>query len=173
MTISQTGPRAISEARAGFTLMEIIIVMMLVVVVLAVAAPSLRGFARGRTDADAAAGVLALTQLARSTAATLGTTCRLNVDADAGLCWVTVQEAGVFVELGTDLGRPLVLPTGMVAAVELAPNQQPRNYVQFLPDGRAEQAVLSLTDRGGGVWRIQCPSATDRFRLISPWEARP
>jgi Tfp pilus assembly protein FimT len=150
--------------------MELVIVMMLLVVVLAVAAPSLRSFAHGRTDADAAAGVLAMTRLARSTAATMGTPCRVNIDPEAGLCWVTVQEAGVFVELETDLGKPLQLPDDMIVVIELAPGQEPRNFVQFLPDGRTEQAAISLTDRDGGVWRIQCPSPTDRFRLVKPWE---
>jgi len=150
--------------------MEIIIVMVLVATVLGIVAPSLRGFARGRTDADAARSVLAMTHLARSIAATSGTPVRVNVDNEAGLCWVTVQQAGAFVQLATDMGRCLELPKGTTVAIELPTGQQPRAYVTFLPDGRTEQAVISLTNRNGEVWQVSCPSATDRFRIVKPWE---
>ena len=150
--------------------MELIIVLVLVATVLGIVAPSLRGFARGRTDADAARSVLAMTHLARSIAATSGTPVRVNVDSEAGLCWVTVQQAGAFVELTTDIGRRIELPKGTTVEIELPAGKEPRNYVNFLPDGRTEQAVISLTNRNGEAWHVSCLSATDRFRIVKPWE---
>mgnify|MGYP001021501806 CR=1 FL=1 len=150
--------------------MELILVMMLVATVLAVAAPSLRSFARGRAEADAAARVLSMTQLARSVSATTGTPARLNVDPEAGLLWVTVQRGGTYVDLDTAIGNPVELPPDMGVKLELAPDQEQRNYVQFQPDGRGEQATIALFTAGGGVWQVVCPTDTDRFRVLKPWE---
>ena len=80
---SPTGP---SDRRAtgAFTLLELIAVLVLISAVLAIAAPSLRGFVRGRQTAEAAAQMLSLTHLARSRAASQGCIHRLNVDTETG-----------------------------------------------------------------------------------------
>lgn len=147
--------------------------MLVIAVLLGAAAPSLRGFAQGRSDADAAASVLAMTHMAQNLAATMGTVSRLNFDFQTNTYWVTVQQAGAFVDLQTDLGRPFALPKGMSFRLELPPGQEQRPYLQFLPDGRSEQALVSLINRDGEIYRVYCPSATERFRIIKPWEQQP
>lgn len=158
------------KARAGFTLFELIAVLVLIATLLGLAAPSLRGFGRGRADADAAAGMLAMTHMARNLAATMGTVSRLNIDDETGTYWVTVQQAGVYEELQTDQGRHFRLADGMTVRLELAPGVEMRPYVQFLPDGRTEQAMISLICRNEDVYRIYCPAATEMFRIVEPWE---
>jgi len=167
--ISTTG-HSPDKARAGFTLFELIVVLVLIATLLGLAAPSLRGFGRGRSDADAAAGVLAMTHMARNLAATMGTVSRLNIDDETGTYWVTVQRAGVYEELQTDQGRHFRLADGMTVRLELPASQEQRPYVQFTPDGRAKQATISLISRDGDIYRVYCPSATDVFRIIEPWE---
>lgn len=71
MTLT-TGPPGDRGARGAFTLLELIAVLVLISTVLAAAAPSLRGFVRGRRTAEAAAKVLSLTHLGRSRAVSWG-----------------------------------------------------------------------------------------------------
>jgi len=145
-------------------------VLLVVAVAMGVVAPSLAGFAHARADAEAADNVLALMHLARNRAATLGTVSRVNFEAETNSCWVTVQEAGAFVPLNSELGLPVDLPEDMSVRVELPENIEPRDYVQFMPDGRAEQAMVTLFGGDGKIYKILCPSATDRFRILKPGE---
>jgi len=174
-TISTTGhcPGRADGAASGFTLFELVMVLMLLAVLLGAAVPRMRGFAVGRADADAADSVLAMTRMARDLAATNGTVSRLNFDFQAGGYWLTVQQGGKFVEPGTSDSRPQVLPSGMGVKLDLPPEVEQRPYVQFMPDGRAEEAMISLICRDGDVYRVCCPSATDTFRVIKPTEYQP
>jgi prepilin-type N-terminal cleavage/methylation domain-containing protein len=171
-TTSTTG-HSPHRDEAGFTLIELILVLMLAAVLLAVAAPSLRGFAGGQDDAGAASGVLAMTRMARDLAATNGTVSRLNFDFQTNTYWVTIQQGGTFVEPGTGESGHYSLANGMIARLELPPGQEQRPYVQFMPDGRSEQAIVLLICRNGDVYRVYCPSATDMFRIIKPTEQQP
>lgn len=158
------------NAREGFTLFELITVLVLIATLLGLAAPSLSGFRRGRADADAAASVLAMTRMARNLAATMGTVSRVNIDEETGTYWVTVQKAGVFEELMTDQGRHFRLSDGMTCRLELADRVESRPYVQFTPDGRTEQATITLLCRNDDVYLVQCPAATEMFRIVKPSE---
>jgi Tfp pilus assembly protein FimT len=170
--------------------MELILVLVVIGVVLALNAPSLRGFFASRRTADTASTLLALTKWAQSEAVTNGHLCRLNVDAASGTFWLTVQEAGVFVEKSFDMGRRFQAPEGASLSLRndaLTPSasKAPLNlglkkndsapaaasYIQFYPSGRKDAATIEITDRGGQVFQITCPSATDPFQVISPSEA--
>lgn len=146
-------------------------VLVLISTVLAMAAPSLRGFSRGRQTADAAAQVLALTHLARSQAVTQACVYRLNIDTETNTYWLTMQQAGAFVELDCEHGRRFRFPNGVSVTLELPPVDGPTSYIQFYPDGRSDQATIGLTGRGGDVFEVTCPSASERFRVLSPSEA--
>jgi prepilin-type N-terminal cleavage/methylation domain-containing protein len=175
MAATTTSPTGHSHDRLapGFTLIELILVLMLLSVLLALAAPSLRGFAGGQADADAADGVLGMTRMARDLAATKGVVTRLNFDFQDGTYWVTMQERGIFVEPGAGESGHYRLAAGMRAGLDLAPGQEQRPYVQFTPDGRAEQAMISLMCGNGDVYRVYCASATEMFRVIKPTEPQP
>lgn len=76
-------PRANLRARAaGFTLIELILVMALLLIVLAVSAPSLYSFFRGRSLDSEAKRLLALTRYAQSRAASEGVPMALWIDPD-------------------------------------------------------------------------------------------
>ena len=151
--------------------MELVLVLVVVSVVLALAAPSLRGFFASRQTADAAATMLSLTHWARSHARAQGRPCRLNIDADAGVCWLTVQEAGAFVELKSEMGRRFQLPQGAMVSVRSEGSQPGPAYIQFYPSGRCDAVTIDIQGRQGEVFQVSCPSAVEPYRVIAPSEA--
>jgi prepilin-type N-terminal cleavage/methylation domain-containing protein len=168
-------PAARKSARArrrrGFTLLELIMVLGLVGVLLAMAAPSLRGFMASRKTADAAAQVLALTQLAGSRAVAQGSVYRLNIDAPTGTYWLSSQQGGAFVDLNCEFGRRFQLPEGTRVRVVSPWGDVPLSYIEFQPNGRTAEATIELTGRQGEFYQVTCDSATEEFRIISPLEA--
>ena len=144
--------------------------LVLISTVLAIAAPSLRGFVHGRQTADAAARILSLTHLARSRAISGGCIHRLNIDTQTGTYWLTMQRTGAFVEIEGGHGRRYGLPAGTSAAVDVPADDQGVSYVQFHPDGRCDPATIQLTGSQGETLQIICPSASERFRIVSPEE---
>jgi len=168
---SATGKKT-DRTRGGFTLLELIVVLVLLSTVLAIAAPSLRGFARGRQTSDTAARILALTRLARSRSASWGCPMRLNLDPDQREYWLTMQTGGVWVELEGDLGRRHELPVGVTMQLDLPwlDDRPDESYVQFHPDGRCDEATIQLTGGQGEVYQVTCPSPSERFRIIQPEE---
>ena len=148
--------------------------LVLIGTVLAIVAPSLRGFVRGRQTANAAADILSLTHMARSRAAARGSVHRLNVDTEAGAYWLTMHRAGAFVPIDGNDGRHHALPVGVSIVVDPPVAGEAITYVGFHPDGRCDQATIQLTGMQGEVLWVACPSASERFRIVSPSEdARP
>jgi len=164
-------PRGLRRrAGSGFTLLELIVVLGLVGVLLALAA--LKGFFASRRTADAAAQMLALTQFAGSRAAAQGTVYRLNIDAQTSTYWLTVQQEGMFVDLGCEFGRPFQLPEGTTVRVVSLDGGVPLPYIDFYPDGRTQEATIELTGRRGEIFLVTCESATEAFHVVSPQEAQ-
>jgi prepilin-type N-terminal cleavage/methylation domain-containing protein len=168
--------RATRAWAPGFTLLELIAVLVLISAMLALAAPSLRRFARGRETTDAATHLLALAHLARSQAAAGAQVWRLNVDPDEGTYWLTVREAGLFVQPRRDYGRLFRFPDNVVVRLEVPETQDDSDTgdaapcIQFYPDGRSDPAVVELEDTEGRLVQVVSPSATERFRIETPTE---
>lgn len=159
------------ESARAFTLIELVLVLVVVSVVLALCAPSLRGFFASRQTADAAATMLSLTKWARTEAVSRGRPCRLNIDAPSGTFWLTVQEAGRFVPLDSEMGRRFQVPQGAAVDVQSdLPGPAP-SYLQFYPSGRSDMAAIEIRGRQGEVFLVASPSATEPYRVISPSEA--
>ena len=172
--------------------MELLLVMVVIGVVVALAAPTLRGFAGAQQAEDAAASILSLTRWAQSQAITLGRPCRLNIDSDTGTYWLTVQEQGAYVPLKADLGQTFHLPDGVKFELRFDQdqNQSPtpgsrgimgslarkstpqRNYIQFHPSGRCDTATIEVRGKKGEVYQISCASATEPFVMVSSSEGR-
>ena len=150
--------------------MELILVMVVIGAVLGLSAPSLRGFFASRQTADAAATMLSLTKLARSQAVAQANLCRLNIDPQARTYWLTVQQAGSHVTLGSEMGRCFQLPEGATVSLQSDSLDPAASYVQFYPTGRCDVATIEVRGRQGDVYLITCPSATEPFRVLRPWE---
>ena len=141
--------------------------MVIICAALAMAAPSLRGFFGSRRTADAAAQIVALARFARTQAAAEGRAYRLNLDRVERTYWLTREEGGAFVNLASEFGRTFALPEGTTAQWELQPGDPPRDYLEFLPDGRTEAATLRLTGRRGEVFDVVCRSPVERFHVAA------
>jgi len=160
-------PAARQSHPRGFTLLELILVLVLVSALLALAAPSLRRFARARETTDAASHLLALTHLARSQAVAQAQVWRLNIDPDAATYWLTVQQAGAFVNPQREYGRLFRFPAGVSVTVDGSETPDGMPYVQFYPDGRSDPATIELADPDGKALQVSCPTLSERFRIVS------
>src|SRR3954451_18942853 len=83
MTLRTGNPKSAKPYQA-FTLIELILVMAMVLIVLAVAAPSLSNFFRGRSLDSEARRFVALTHYARSRAVSEGTPMVLWINGQDG-----------------------------------------------------------------------------------------
>ena len=139
--------------------------MVIVATVLGLAAPSLRGFFGSRQTDDVARRLVALARLARSLAASKGRTYRLNLDVQEGTYWLTRQDGGTFLGLGSEFGRTFSLPEGIEARWEEPAGAASRGYVVFHPDGRAEAVTIRITGRQGQQIDVTCRSPVERFQV--------
>ena len=155
----ESQPRRLCAPRpaGGFTLLELIAVLAVVSIVLVLAWPSLRGFVASRQTADAANSMLALTEYARTQAVAEGRPYRLNIDADSGAYWLTVQQdTGDFVQPGTDLGQQFRVPDGARVAIrqpdpQTVPIGQPANGQQTgQQTGQPSGGLFGRTSSVGG-----------------------
>ncbi len=156
-------PRA---GNGGFTLLELILVMVILSTVLALAAPSLNGFFASRQINDAAAQILALTQLARSQAISEGVIYRLNFDTQRRTYWLTAQETGAFEKLKTEVGQVFDLPKDMVMELEGLDKKEGDTFLAFTPNGTVTAGTVRLIDRRGRAFEVTCPTATETFSIV-------
>ena len=166
---STTGPNS-DAPRRGFTLLELILVLVLISTVLAIAAPSLRGFARGRKLHQAARSVLALTRLASTQAVTEARVHRLSFVPREGACWLTAQYAGVFQPVPGDFGLVYELPESVGLELDMPSPDPDEPYLQFYPNGSSDPGRILLFDVGGQTLEISCQVASDRFAVVSASE---
>jgi prepilin-type N-terminal cleavage/methylation domain-containing protein len=150
----------------GFTLLELILVMVILSTVLAMAAPSLRGFFASRQSHDAAAQILALTQLAHSQAISEGIVYRLNFDTRKRTYWLTARRAGVFEKLETGFGQIVTLPKDMVLELEELEQDDEDTFLAFTPQGTVTAGTVRLIDRRGRAMEVTCPTVTESFSIV-------
>jgi len=150
---------------SGLTLLELILVMVILSTVLAMAAPSLRGFFTSRQTQDAAAQILALTQLARSQAVSEGIIYRLNFDVEAGTYWLTAQKAGAFEKLKTEFGQVFNLPKDTTLELQGLEQDGGNTFVAFTPQGTITTGTIRLIDRRGQAVEVTCAAATESFSI--------
>jgi len=160
-----------STPSRGFTLLELVLVMVIVCAALAAAAPSLRGFWAGRRTDDAARQLLAATAFAHSQSVADGQVYRLNVDRQSNKYVLTRLEQGMFVELGTNIGRIHELPEDMRISLTRADGTGV-DYVDFYPTGRTDPAIIEVIPERSEPIRIVCLSPTETFHIQDPSEAR-
>ena len=155
-----------SVARA-FTLLELIVVMAIISIAIAMAVPSLHGFAQGRRAGNSADQITALLQWAHTQSITRSEAYRFNLDPGAGTFWITVEkDDGTVAPPAEEFGRTFTAPDGVTLSWD-APRQQDGQYIRFLPTGRTDPSTISVTDASGKVTQITCESATELFHRVA------
>lgn len=131
------------EARAGFTLLELVIVLLLAGMLLSVVIPSVSGTLESGRLRSGAAEVRATFNLARTLAASGGRERVVTLHLDRGA-------------YGVD-GEERLVPEGVeIASARAGAETVERGdlRVRFFPDGSAEEAEVVLTSRAGGRLRV-------------------
>ncbi len=182
---SPTGPRTSAERprRAAFTLIELLLVMALMIIVIAVVAPSLSNFFRGRNLDSESRRFLALTRYARSRAISEGMPMVLWIDPEQRAYGLTEEfgfgpqdERAVTYRLEPDVDIELDR-RGLPAVQAVQPLPQtlalgPSAFsIRFQPDGFVSEASpqsiwFKERERTGGgqrgerniVWVTQTPN---------------
>jgi Tfp pilus assembly protein FimT len=137
------------------------------------AAPSLRGFFASRKAHDAAAGILSLIRYARSQAITEGWNYRLNLDSGGGAYWLTVNEAGGYANLDTDMGRKFLLPEFTTMELEMEDDTEKdedaeTDYIEFYPKGYADVCIIRLFDQNGDEVDVLARTPAERYHVVVP-----
>ena len=163
--IFPTGSNRTKSAKAGFTLIELILVMAMLLIVLAVSAPALSNFFRGRTLDSEARRFLSLTRYGQSRAVSEGVPMVLWIDAKNGTyglqqetSYTGIDPKAVELELGKDLQVEVSdLNAGRVSPSRSNRGQRPE--IHFLPDGfideRSPQSVALRERDEASVWITQ------------------
>ncbi len=142
--------------------------MVIICTVLGAAAPALSGFFGSRRTESAGAQLVALTQFARSQAASEGRVYRLNFDEQAATYWLTAEAAGSFERLNTEFGQTFAAPQGGALELMVSGAEPGRSYITFYPTGLTEAAVIRLTGAEGHVVEVACESPTESFAVRAP-----
>ena len=164
------GTGSTSNARSGLTLLELILVMALLLMVLAMAAPRVGDFSRGRVLVSHAEVVLAMLQNARDRSAAEAVVYRVQADDDGGGCRLYRRRGGTFEPLEESGGRHK-LPQGIRVAIERSDAAEAGDaaepaFVEFLPTGECTPASVRLTDDGRPAVVLTTGAALEPFRLI-------
>jgi type II secretion system protein H len=161
----RTGNRTNAKPFRAFTLIELILVMAMLLIVLAVAAPSLSNFFKGRSLDSEARRFLSVTRYGQSRAVSEAIPMILWIDAQEG-AYGLEQEASynnadgkaIDYDLGKDLQIEVRdLPNQATVQVGLA-NRNP-NSIRFRPDGfiaeTSPKTVVIKDASGDAVWISQ------------------
>jgi Tfp pilus assembly protein FimT len=149
--------------------------MVVITAVLAIAAPKLRGFARGAKMREASTQFLAACQWARTNAISTARIHRLVVEPINRSYRVTVQQGDDFVSPGSEWGEIYTLPDGYQMTFTKPDSPmfvaaQAGSYVDFYPTGRTDPARLQFTSPDGETVNIVCLTPSETFRILQPNE---
>jgi prepilin-type N-terminal cleavage/methylation domain-containing protein len=162
----RSAPRRHAPRRKpGFTLLELIIVMAIVAITAGLVVPTLRNFGEGRRVSESATQMVAVANFARTQAINESVVYRLNLDTATNTYWLTARRGGEYASPGGSFGRVFTAPDGVTLDWD-APQYPEGRYVEFYPTGRVTPVVIELTDRGGAVTTVACPSSAESFSII-------
>ncbi len=154
-----------SKQSRAYTLLELVLVLAIIASTLAMVAPSLSGFARGRRAEDAARQFIALTRWARSQAATDGVSYQLTVDPSLGQWKLNVQDdTDSFTDTPGPFGRVFSVPEGVEIQCEL-PIVEGQQTITFDASGRCDTGTLHFVGFGSDV-TVTCVAPIEVYRIL-------
>lgn len=129
-----------SNRKNGFTLIELILVMAVLATVLALAAPTLSGFVKGRSLQEEARRFLALTRYGRSQAISCSAGMELWLHPESGTYGLKPFSGGAI-----EGDKPVAWTLGEDLSFEVVPeaiNKDGRAAIVFWPDGSIDPDSL-------------------------------
>ena len=151
---------------AAFTLIELILVMATLMIVLAVAAPSLSNFFRGRALDSEARRFVSVTRYGQSRAVSDGVPVQLWIDTKQGAYGLEQQPGYSDVDtkaVDFDLNKDLTIEVAdlPLQSAQARVRQQQSNLpmIRFLPDGfiseTSPMTVVVRENKGDAIWITQ------------------
>ena len=154
----------------GFTLMELVLVLAVIGICAAVAAPNLRGFARGRMLPNTATRLASTARWCRAMALSEGVEYRLNLDPTNGRWWVTKTDDGgtQFTTVPEEIGREYTVPEGIaiqrVAFQSEAQTTDQGAFIAFRAGGKTDPATITLASETNSV-EVTCESPLTTYHV--------
>jgi type II secretion system protein H len=156
---------------SGFTLMELVLVLVVIAISAAIAAPNLRGFARGRMLPNTATALASTARWCRTQALSEGVEYRLNFDTNMGIWWVTkADDTGVnFTTVTDEFGREFTVPEGItirqIAFQSEAQVTDQGAFIAFRPGGRTDPATVTLASETNSI-DVTCESPMAMYHVV-------
>lgn len=188
--LSRWRDRGTCQYRA-FTLLELVLVLALLALIMALAAPSLRGWARGTRFRNAADGIASTARWARAQSIVQGCIYRMEIDTTGGKYAVSKQSGNDFFavvppggqsrELGEDVKIELLAPNGTRYQTSyVSPstgslsvnNEADVQAIYFYPTGRTDPAMIRLQDNDGKSIAVVCSTAAENFQVVTQAEGQ-
>jgi type II secretory pathway pseudopilin PulG len=157
------------NSATGLTLLETILVMCLMLTLLALVAPQLDRFSRGRVLRCQAERVLRLLQISRDRSAAECEDYRVNVNVNEATCRLLKRSGATFQRTSDLDGRPLELPSGIGVEIESLGDQGERNCVDFRPTGECTPVRITLRNNGDQVFLV-CRTPLESFMMTESEE---
>lgn len=161
-----TGPRRPALLGiSGFTLLELVLVMVIACIALGIAAPSLRGLARGSRGREAAKNIVSLARWARSRAAAEARSYCLRFDPSAGTYSVLAASGASYAPIPIEFGRIFSFPEGYRIQLVQPSGSEPY-CIRFYPDGRGDIARIRILGPGVEEVEVAALSPTESYRIV-------
>jgi prepilin-type N-terminal cleavage/methylation domain-containing protein len=148
----------------AFTLLELVLVLAIISLTILAAAPALQQFTHGQSVGNTAAQFISTTQFARSQAVSDGTTYRLNIDANAGRWWLTMDDGNNFVAVDASYGANFTVPTD-VRIESSIPVVDGSQVIEFDPSGRSDAASVRFLGNNNNTIEVVCETPMDLFHV--------
>lgn len=140
--------------------------MLIACIVLGIAAPSLRGLARGSRVREAASTIAALARWARTRSATEARSHCLRFDPQTGTYSVLAASGAAYEPMFVEFGRTFALPEGCRIQV-IQPSGSEPYCIRFYPDGRADIARIRILGPGAEEVEVSALSPTESYRVVT------
>jgi prepilin-type N-terminal cleavage/methylation domain-containing protein len=151
----------------AFTLLELVLVLAIIAIAMAVIAPSVAAYAKGRDTVNTAGMFVATARWCRAQSIASGNLYRLNLDTSANKWFVTADKGGGnFAQVDGQFGT-FTLPDGvtMNSDAPRADNSQTQ-AIEFDPTGRSDPATVHFVGQKNSLADVACDTPSDLYHVL-------